>query len=562
MSSDVTASETQMSLEHDEKPSVIYRAAKFCREHAFELLVDALGLAIFILAFLNRIPVLWAPVNAFDEGLLLTISSFVQDGGVLYRDVYTNYPPGIYLLILCVWKLVGVSVLAIRVLGLSLHVGIALLVGRLAGRALGRRICWLPAGVSLAWIRALELIPFAWLAALLVLLCAAELAARAVATRQRATWFWAGVVLAIVSWFRHDLFVYAIASATLPLFGLWWQGRARAESIRPLVMAATAGVLVGLIPFWIPLLFIAGPRRVIGDLVLDQIRYVMPARKSPLPALTRIVRSSFGLPLPAFLNERYEGAVALCMAGPVFASGIFLLRRRFLTSLGTIAVAVLAAMSLAVLPQMLGRTDPNHALCSLAPGLALAYVCFEAIARRLRWPPTKWIAFSCGILLFANPIYARIWPIPSHLVPRADPARALPVPSYGRIGDYSPAYAAARRSLLEFVHHNSAPGDAVYFGTPTHRQVDVNEADLYFLVGRRPGTRFVYFDPSMVTRREVQQEMIQDLQRNRVRVVVTSTRVVGGGPPTGGSDLLDEYIRANFEHAGSAGFYTFMLRKS
>jgi hypothetical protein len=551
-----------MSPEHSQNPSVAYRAVKFCRGHAFELLVDGLGLAIFILAFLNRIPVLWAPVNAFDEGLLLTISSFVRDGGVLYRDVYTNYPPGIYLLIVCLWKLVGVSVLAIRVLGLALHVGIALFVGRLAGRALGRRICWLPAGVSLAWMRALELIPFAWLAALLVLLCAAELAARAVASGKRASWFWAGVVLAIVSWFRHDLFVYAVACATIPLFGLWWQRRARAENIRPLVMAAAAGVLVGLIPFWTPFLVVAGPRRMLGDLLLDQIRYVMPARRSPLPALTRMVRSSFGLPLPAFLNERFEGAVALCIAGPVFAAGIFLLRRRFLTSLGTIAVAVLGAISLAVLPQMLGRTDPNHALFSMAPGLGLAYVCFEAMARKVRWRPIRWIAFSCGFLLFGNPIYPRIWPVPSHLIPRADPARGLPVPSYGKIGDYSPAYAAARRALIEFVHNNSAPGDAVYFGTPTHRQVDVNEADLYFLVERRPGTRFVYFDPSMVTRRDVQQEMIRDLQRNRVRVVATSTRVAGGGPPAGGSDLLDDYLHANYEQVGGAGFYTFMLRKS
>jgi hypothetical protein len=550
-----------MSLEHDLRPSAVYRAVKFGREHASELLLDGLGLAIFILAFLNRIPVLWAPVNAFDEGLLLTISKFVQDGGVPYRDVYTNYPPGIYLLILCIWKVVGVSVFAIRVLGLVLHVGIALFVGRLAGRALGRRLCWLPAGVGLAWIRALELIPFAWLVALLVLLCAAELAAKAVVTRKRSTWFWAGLVLAMVSWFRHDLFVYAFASASLPMFGLWWQGRSRAEPLRPLFLAASAGLLVGLIPFWIPLFIIAGPHRVMSDLLFDQVRYVMPARKSPLPALARMVRSPFGLPFPAFLNERYEGAVALSLAGPVFASGLLLWRRRLLTSSGTTAVSLLAAMSLAVLPQMLGRTDPNHALYSLAPGLALAYVGFAAVTRRVRWSPIRWIAYTCGCLLFANPIYARIWPVPAHLVPRPDLARALQVSTYGRIGDYSPAFAAARRALVEFVHKNSAPGDAVYFGTPTHRQVDVNEADLYFLVERRPGTRFVYFDPSIVTRREVQQEMIQDLQRNQVHVVVTSTRVVGGGPPTGGSTLLDEYIHANFDNAGSAGFYTFMLRK-
>jgi hypothetical protein len=56
--------------------------------------------------------------------------------------------------------------------------------------------------------------------------------------------------------------------------------------------------------------------------------------------------------------------------------------------------------------------------------------------------------------------------------------------------------------------------------------------------------------------------MIRDLQRTRVRVIVTSTRIVGSLPRTGGSDLLDEYIRTNFQNVGSAGFYVFMLRKS
>jgi hypothetical protein len=199
--------------------SIAYRAFAFRRRHGFLLLVDGLGLTIFVLAFLNPLSVLRAPMHAYDEGLLLSIASFMRDGGFLFRDVYSSYPPGMYLLILCLWKLVGVSVLPLRVLGLVLHVGVAVLVGRLAGRALGRRMCWLPAGVSLAWIRALELIPFAWLAALLLLLCAAELAVTAVATGKRATWFWAGVVLAVVSWFRHDLFVYAVASSTIAL--LW-----------------------------------------------------------------------------------------------------------------------------------------------------------------------------------------------------------------------------------------------------------------------------------------------------------------------------------------------------
>jgi hypothetical protein len=77
----------------------------------------------------------------------------------------------------------------------------------------------------------------------------------------------------------------------------------------------------------------------------------------------------------------------------------------------------------------------------------------------------------------------------------------------------------------------------------------INEADLYFLADRRPGTRYVQFDPNVVTRRDVQEEMIASLERHHVRLVVLSSRVKRLETQPGvlpGSTLFDEYLQGHF----------------
>jgi hypothetical protein len=60
-------------------------------------------------------------------------------GAAPYRDFSSNYPPGVFVLLAAVWKVIGVHAVVERWLALSFHLGIALLAGHLAGRIAGRR---------------------------------------------------------------------------------------------------------------------------------------------------------------------------------------------------------------------------------------------------------------------------------------------------------------------------------------------------------------------------------------------------------------------------------------
>jgi hypothetical protein len=529
--------------------------------------VEVLGIALFVLASINRIPVLWEPIHTYDEGLLLSISNLLLKGGAVFRDASSSYPPGIYLAIAALWKVFGVSVMAAHVLALVLHLGVALLTGRLAGRMVGRAMCWVPAGVVLGWIRALELIPFAWLAGLLMALFTVELTLRALASDRSRDWALAGVSFAAISFFRHDLFVY-VSVGFLPLFALPRSWARRLGIDRPLrappALWGPGAAAIALAVFWIPVVAIAGVRPVLGDLLLDPIRHVAPARDMPLPVLFTLVPSSFGVHVPAFLIRRFEGAVMISLAAPVVALALFLwLRRR--APARAVATLFLGLVGLATLPQLLGRTDPNHALYCLAPGVALCYALFETAGRwlgskigsRVGATAASLAVIAAGVLLLANPVYPRVWPVPAVLVPTPDPLRSLALPRLGSITEAHRDYAGYRRHLIKFVQDNSGPGDAVFFGNQAHRGVDLNESELYFLVDRRPGTRHVNFDPNLVDRAPVQAEMIEELERNDVRVVVLSSRYSGYGP---GSPLLDDYLASRYHEVGHVGPYSLRLR--
>ena len=100
--------------------------------------LDASGAALLATGVWVLVRVFFhAPIEAFDEGVLLTGSMLVLQGKSIYRDFYTNYPPGIFLTISALWRLFGVTPLALRFLGLGIHVGLSLVAGRLAGRAGG-----------------------------------------------------------------------------------------------------------------------------------------------------------------------------------------------------------------------------------------------------------------------------------------------------------------------------------------------------------------------------------------------------------------------------------------
>ncbi len=217
---------------------------------------------------------MWRPPNTYDEGILLTNANLLRDGAALYRDVYSNYPPGIFWLVAAVFTVTGPSYLAIRILGVLVHVWLAVVAGRLGGRLVGRRFSWFACGLNAVWLMRLLVIPFAWLVALALLLTAVDV----LTSRHRSGEPWTlstrrtaalGALLGAVGVFRHDLFAYVVCALGIASAVTFARRRALPLPWRTLAVGAGAAGVV-LLAVWGPTLARAGLRPILDDLWLDQ----------------------------------------------------------------------------------------------------------------------------------------------------------------------------------------------------------------------------------------------------------------------------------------------------
>ena len=116
------------------------------------------------------------------------------------------------------------------------------------------------------------------------------------------------------------------------------------------------------------------------------------------------------------------------------------------------------------------------------------------------------------------------------------------------------------------------PGEPVYVGLYRHDVVVVGGNAIQFQVARPPATRYHEMHPGIVDTEPVQREMIADLERQGVSLLILQElfndeildRVKAEQrahlPPTD-STVLDRYIDANFEPVERFGSITVWLRR-
>ena len=513
---------------------------------------DVLGAALLAAGAWAGLLALRKQIGLYDEGILLTGAELLLAGKVPYRDFYTNYPPGGFLLLALAFRLLGPSVLVERGLGLALHVAVAAAAGRLAGRLQGRPFGLLAAGLCFAWLAGLGAAAYGWLAALGVAFafCARWLAA--VRARDGGRFLQAGLLLGAVSWFRHDLAVYlglALGALLLADLGL----ARRAGRPGTIGARAAAGVALGAVGaaavFWLPWLGLAGPGRILSDVVFEQAGHVQPARLLPFPPLVALTRPE-GLPvrLPALLVDPFPAAVVLSLAGPLLAL-LAVLRPAPAGVAARSELWGIGALSLAVLPQLLGRSDVVHALYAVPPALLLASLWATAPGRAGRRVAVA-LALALPVVLGAGALRV--------------PVRPEAFPGLARASGVPDEAAANRRTVLAFLAEHTRPGESIYVGGTDHRWTIINEMDLYFLADRPGGTRVMQFDPGLTNRRDVQLQMAADLESSGTRVAVLSGRYVLSYEPNlsqrPGSSELDAYLHAHFSVAEVAGPYRLLVR--
>ena len=117
-----------------------------------------------------------------------------------------------------------------------------------------------------------------------------------------------------------------------------------------------------------------------------------------------------------------------------------------------------------------------------------------------------------------------------------------------------------------YIASHSGPGEEIYVGAGRHDKLFLNNVALYYLSGRRPATHWYHLEPGLQTQPEIQQEIIEDLIKNNVRLIAIDTRFDDVKEPndsatSSGARLLDQFIESHYVREALFGDIAILTRR-
>jgi hypothetical protein len=311
------------------------------------------------------------------------------------------------------------------------------------------------------------------------------------------------------------------------------------------------------VPAALALLAAVPPERLVEQLFAFPGRVFPEVRSLPFPRL-RWARGALPYYLPFLVTPL---AVALTLLTPRSAE------RGSRDETGTLrwTTAAIAVSGLLGFNQVRVRPSNEHALAFFLPCLILLAVVY-ARAGELGPAPRRMMRGLAVFFLLATAIqplveYRKLLRDLPREVARASVTRSsLPAAWPAHLREDQ------ARAVTE-VRLRTAPGEPIYVGLVDHALVFVNDASFYFLASRPCPSRFDELHPGVIERPEVQDEIVAELERARVRCVVLVDLPTGdvhrrrpGIPGTAGR--LDAWIRERFRRVWREGQYQVWWRRS
>lgn len=516
---------------------------------------DSLALVVLLgLGLAYQLCLFREGVGLIDEGHLANAARRVAAGEVLYRDVYTVYPPASFYVVAGLFELFGTSLLVARGFHIAMTLALSALVFVAGRRFMDTPFAWLAGALVAAtgWHVILEGCHYAYLygavpMAALVLLARADAAGELDRGRLIGVGVLAGVSLA----FRLEPFVgIALAGASVVVLR---------EGIGIRAATRLAWLVVGTLLVAIPIGLYFSVHGAFAELFRAVFwtsfgQYLQGGEFNlPMPALEwlPVEWSRRGLRL---LFVSWEFRLPILLYVVAFAEVAFTVwrqrRSRKAISSDALGRLCLALFGTVLYLRATGRSDYYH----LAPILFPAYLLgADWIARgwhRCVPPRLNAIAYPFVVLVLAGSLFIHQFDL---AVPRAFAAadEVEVVPDGPRI-----ERASRLGELVADVRARTRPDEPIVV-LPWYPIV-------YFLTERANPTKFDWLFPGYLKTDAAVEGFIDEIERSDVRVVVYSPTSIDGRSDrslAAFAPAIDRFLRQRFQATRRHGHFWVMTRK-
>lgn len=365
-------------------------------------------------------------------------------------------------------------------------------------------------------------------------------------------WIWAGVVTGATLFVTLDFGILMLVGGLVAPLVLSLGERKPVRRALPPTLRFAAGFLLGCLPF---AAFLAA-RGALGEFLrvsfLEIPQTITQTWGFPAESLTRFLRE--GSLFHCFNPFLPRAAASLCVLLLVLILAVALLwirsADRVLDSTDR-AVAVCVIIAIIALRGVFGRADVGHQMIyGVFAGLPAAWLLFCVWHSGSRFRPVLAAGATAAFLLFLRPDFAMSALVRS--IAGAREARRNDVVAATPFG--GPAFAILERKqakdlepLRRVIDGVVPPGKTFFdFG---------NEPGLYFLLGRRPSTRYCCVASYQTD--EKQREVIADLERQRPPVAIlssgTATDAFDSVPNRDRAPLVARYLDTHYRVVGKVG---------
>ena len=509
-------------------------------------------LVIVVFALILGMPRYRLGINYGDEGILAYGSERVLVGQVPHRDFYCNHPPLSFYTGALMFKLFGTSLVALRTLGLSMYVLIALLIYAMA-RHLSGCVMSLAAAmpVLVLGMPLSNFVPFASVHGIVTILLSALFVMRAVATGRRWWAFLAGLTTALLIFSRQDYGFYLIAAVLL--YALALKLASSGDIDRPHPGRILYFWMVGIAALMLP----AGVYWLVSGAVGDMFEQLVV-----FPLTTYSATSSIPMPSFSFDQSMRESILTGLFYLPPVVGGLAavwllacLVRRRFYMKHTCLAFVVV--LSILFYHQVLVRSDIYHLVDALPPFFVLCAWWLGAASNvvgstvRKVWNRdgnARWMLFTAPAVVLIVVGAIGIWFLshtkPVFLKPLETPVKEVLLERAGVF--IEPKHAYIVEKLIEEVQRHTGPGRSI-LSLPY-------EPIFYFLSGRHNPTERDYFWPGDMSEQDYQ-TFIKQARNDPPAVVLIFRRL----QMQRYAPAVIDYVNAEYKIDFDLGWVTFYL---
>ncbi len=535
---------------------------------------------LFMVTFAHSLFLSNRGLNYYDEGIAVYGASQIINGSVLYKDIWSNYAPGQYYLLALTFKVFGQSIIAERILSSVLNSGVIFCVYLLAYRLIR------DATALFSWFFALALfsrytfygcnLPTAFLFCLLSFLCVAKF----LETEKRFCLVLSGILIGLVTLFRHDFGAYTLLSecAIIILFKYRNQTVTKQSlsqklwSCLKLCLLLLPGLFMVLIPVVVFFVFTVPARVLFEDLIWFPFAVYSKVRYVPWPFFPSIRilsenSSRFFRHMLVILPSNFMLSVLVLLSGHLMLTSW----RKLAFSTKDWLALLLLFMSLTLFNYSRILSDIYH----MVPQVLLMIIVLPWLCRvfaqntgiRL-YSFLKSLSVFLVIVAFIAfaPMFVRNTGGKLAISQSKNKYTKLQIDRARHI-EIKSARAAPLQQAVAFVKSVTSPEERIFVGNSRHDKTRANEPMFYFLAERHNATIFNDLHPGLVTTETVQKRIMEDLIRHRVRYIVLSSKyeVVGTDKESrknNGVVLLDNFIKLNYDEVEWFSHYTILRSKA